>query len=317
MPQADTTRPPISPRRAFLYSLLVPGSAQSLLQRPHVGALFFGFEVAGIALATKAASDLRYARAHARDSIILRYEVDAITGLPVLDEDGNPIAQDDATRALRAAHAAFWLSPQTISVGVIGPGQVGRALLSQLAAAIPALRQRSGIDLRIRALADSRRMRLGGQGFDTAAELEVLQQGGGEPADLDAFKSRISGGVLGTGDAGYDEARKVWNGTVDRRPALIARCLTDADVQAGVRFAAEHRMLLSVKGGGHHIAGNAVAEGGLMLDMSGMKAIRIDAAERTARVGPGALLADFDREAQAHGLARPLGINSTTGVTWL
>jgi FAD/FMN-containing dehydrogenase len=137
------------------------------------------------------------------------------------------------------------------------------------------------------------------------------------PADLDAFKSRISGGVLGTGDAGYDEARKVWNGTVDRRPALIARCLTDADVQAGVRFAVEHRMLLSVKGGGHHIAGNAVAEGGLMLDMSGMKAIRIDAAERTARVGPGALLADFDREAQAHGLATPLGINSTTGVAGL
>jgi hypothetical protein len=89
-PQVDTTRPPISPRRAFLYSLLVPGSAQSILQRPNVGAIFFGFEVAGIALAAKAANDLRYARAHARDSIVLRYEVDAVTGLPVLDDDGNP-----------------------------------------------------------------------------------------------------------------------------------------------------------------------------------------------------------------------------------
>ena len=69
----------------------------------------------------------------------------------------------------------------------------------------------------------------------------------------------------------YDEARKVWNGTVDRRPALIARCLTERDVQAAVRFAAAHRMLLSVRGGGHHIAGNAVADGGLMIDLSGMR----------------------------------------------
>ncbi len=84
-----------------------------------------------------------------------------------------------------------------------------------------------------------------------------------------------------------------------------------------MRFAAAHRMLLSVRGGGHHIAGNAVAEGGLMIDLSGMRAISIDAAKRTARVGPGALLGDFDREAQAHGLATPLGINSTTGVAGL
>ena len=136
-------------------------------------------------------------------------------------------------------------------------------------------------------------------------------------SDVDAFTAQISGGVLGATDAAYDDARKVWNGTVDRRPALIARCLTEGDVQAAVRFAGEHRMLLSVRGGGHHIAGNAVAEGGLMLDMSGMRSIRIDVAERTARVGPGALLADLDREAQAHGLATPLGINSTTGVAGL
>ena len=103
-------------------------------------------------------------------------------------------------------------------------------------------------------------------------------------SDIDAFAAQIRGGALGPSDEGYDEARKVWNGSVDRRPALIARCLTDSDVQAAVRFAAAHRMLVSVRGGGHHIAGNAVAEGGLMIDLSGMRAIKIDAARRTARV---------------------------------
>ena len=137
------------------------------------------------------------------------------------------------------------------------------------------------------------------------------------PSDVDAFTAQISGGVMSAADGAYEEARKVWNGTINRRPALIARCLTEGDVQAAVRFAAAHRMLLSVRGGGHHIAGNAVAEGGLMIDLSGMRAVSIDAAKRVARVDPGALLADFDREAQAHGLATPLGINSTTGVAGL
>ena len=136
-------------------------------------------------------------------------------------------------------------------------------------------------------------------------------------SDVDAFAASISGGVLRAGDAAYDEARKVWNATVDRRPALIARCSRDGDVQAAVRFAAAHRMLVSVRGGGHHIAGNAIAERGLVIDLSGMRAISIDPAKRIARVGPGALLADLDRESQAHGLATPLGINSTTGVAGL
>ncbi len=136
-------------------------------------------------------------------------------------------------------------------------------------------------------------------------------------SDVDTFSAQISGGVLDATDDAYNEARKVWNATVDRRPALIARCLNDSDVQSAVRFAAAHQMLVSVRGGGHHIAGNAVAEGGLMIDLSGMRAISVDAAKRTARVDPGALLADFDREAQAHGLATPLGINSTTGVAGL
>ncbi|WP_431276393.1 FAD-binding oxidoreductase [Variovorax ureilyticus] len=138
-----------------------------------------------------------------------------------------------------------------------------------------------------------------------------------QQSDVEAFAAQIKGGVLRLGDAGYDEARKIWNATVDRRPALIAKCISDADVQAGVRFAARQRMLLSVRGGGHHIAGNAVAEGGLMLDMSGMKTVEVDASTRTARVDAGALLSDFDKAAQAHGLATPLGINSTTGVAGL
>jgi FAD/FMN-containing dehydrogenase len=136
-------------------------------------------------------------------------------------------------------------------------------------------------------------------------------------SDVAALAAQISGATLTPADDGYDEARKVWNATVDRRPALIARCLTTGDVQAAVRFAAAHRMLLSVRGGGHHIAGNAVAEGGLMIDLSGMRSVSINAQTRTALVGAGALLVDLDRESQAHGLATPLGINSTTGVAGL
>ena len=136
-------------------------------------------------------------------------------------------------------------------------------------------------------------------------------------SDVDTFATNISGGVLSVADGSYDEARKVWNGMVDRRPALIARCKNDADVQSAIRFGGAHRMLMSVRGGGHHIAGNAVAEGGLMIDLSGMRAVDVDVAKRTARVEAGALLADFDRAAQAHGLATPLGINSTTGVAGL
>ena len=134
---------------------------------------------------------------------------------------------------------------------------------------------------------------------------------------ITALAAQISGGVLTAADAAYDEARKVWNATIDRRPAVIARCLVATDVQAAVRFAAAHRMLLSVRGGGHHIAGNAVAEGGIMVDVSAMRAINVDPVRRTARVGAGALLADVDRATQAHGLAVPLGINSTTGVAGL
>jgi FAD/FMN-containing dehydrogenase len=104
---------------------------------------------------------------------------------------------------------------------------------------------------------------------------------------------------------------------VDRRPAMIGHCVAPEDVQELVRFAREHSMLLSVRGGGHHIAGNAVAEGGLVVDLSGMRAVAVDADRRRARVGGGALLGDVDHATQAVGLATPLGINSTTGFAGL
>jgi FAD/FMN-containing dehydrogenase len=123
--------------------------------------------------------------------------------------------------------------------------------------------------------------------------------------------------VLLPGAPGYDEARTIWNAMIDRRPGLIIRCGSTADVVEGVRLAQEHDLILAVRGGGHNIAGNAVNDGGLMLDLSPMKSIQVDQGKRTARVGPGATLAEFDREAQAFGLATPVGVNSTTGIAGL
>lgn len=140
----------------------------------------------------------------------------------------------------------------------------------------------------------------------------------GLPAeDLATLRQAIRGGVITAADTGYAAARSVWNAMVDRHPALIARCLGSQDVRHAVDFARTRRMLTSVRGGGHHIAGNAVAEGGLMIDLSAMRSVHVDAESRTARVGAGALLGDVDHETQAHGLATPLGINSTTGIAGL
>ena len=136
-------------------------------------------------------------------------------------------------------------------------------------------------------------------------------------SEIEALVAGIRGEVLTPRDGAYDAARKIWNGMVDRRPAVIVRCSNAQDVRHAVNFAREHRMLVSVRGGGHHIAGNSVADGSLVIDQSGLRTVRVDPERRTARVAPGALLGDFDREAQAFGLATPLGINSTTGVAGL
>ena len=133
-------------------------------------------------------------------------------------------------------------------------------------------------------------------------------------ADL---RQTLRGNVCLPQEAGYDEARTIWNAMINRRPGAVVRCRGAADIVAAVRFAREHGVLLAVRGGGHNIAGNAVCEGGLLIDLSLMRSVRVDPASRTARVEPGATLGDFDKEAQAFGLATPLGINSTTGVAGL
>lgn len=134
---------------------------------------------------------------------------------------------------------------------------------------------------------------------------------------LDAFAASLRGQLLNAGDAGYDEARNVWNAMIDRRPGLIVRCAGAADVIAAVNFARENHLLTAVRGGGHNIAGSAVCDGGLMIDLSAMKSVRVDRVARRVWVEPGATLADLDKETQAFGMAVPTGINSTTGVAGL
>lgn len=134
---------------------------------------------------------------------------------------------------------------------------------------------------------------------------------------IEDFRAALRGPLLLPDTPGFDAARAVWNAMIDRRPAIIVRCAGVADVMRAVTFAREHDLLLSVRGGGHNIAGNAVCDGGLMLDMSLMKSVWIDPEARLGYVEAGATLSDFDHEAQAFGLATPLGINSTTGVAGL
>jgi FAD/FMN-containing dehydrogenase len=138
-----------------------------------------------------------------------------------------------------------------------------------------------------------------------------------DAATLDGLRSGLRGHLLQAGDDGYDAARTIWNAMVDKRPALIVRCRGAADVMRAVSFAREHDLLLAVKGGGHNIAGSALCDGGMVVDLSLMRAVRVDPLARRAWVEGGATLADFDHEAQAFGLATPLGINSTTGVAGL
>jgi FAD/FMN-containing dehydrogenase len=133
-------------------------------------------------------------------------------------------------------------------------------------------------------------------------------------ADL---KTRVKGPVLLPGDPGYDEARSVWNGMIDRRPALIVRCLGVADVIASVNAGRDRGLPLCIKGGGHNIGGLAVADGALMLDMSLMRGVWVDASQRLAHAQAGCLLGDVDRETQLHGLAAVLGFVSNTGCAGL
>jgi len=137
------------------------------------------------------------------------------------------------------------------------------------------------------------------------------------PEQIASLRAKVRGAVCTPGEPGYEKSRTIWNAMIDRRPGLVVCAAGAADVIEAVKLAREHGLLLSVKGGGHNIAGHSVCNGGLMLDLSAMKSVRIDPAARTARVEPGVTLGEFDREAQAFALATPLGINSTTGVAGL
>lgn len=134
---------------------------------------------------------------------------------------------------------------------------------------------------------------------------------------IDALKGAMRGQLLQDGDAGYEQARHIWNATIDRRPSVIARCAGVSDVRCAVNFARQHDLLLAVRAGGHNIAGSAICDGGIVIDLSSMKSVCIDPRRCRAYVEPGVTLGEFDHEAQAFGLATPLGINSTTGVAGL
>jgi hypothetical protein len=145
------------------------------------------------------------------------------------------------------------------------------------------------------------------QGADTGLEDTVVE----------AFKASLRGALLRPGDVGYEDTRKIHNGMIDRRPALIARCAGVADVLTGVRFAREHDLLVSVRGGGHGMPGFAVCEGGLMLDLSGMKSVHVDPHHRTVRAEAGVTWGEFDHETQAFGLATTGGVVGSTGIAGL
>jgi FAD/FMN-containing dehydrogenase len=138
-----------------------------------------------------------------------------------------------------------------------------------------------------------------------------------DEAALDALGAGLRGELLTEGTPSYDVARTIWNAMIDRKPGIIVRCQGTADVVQAVRFAANNKLLVAVHGGGHNIAGNAVCDAGLMIDLSQMKSVRVDPKSKHVWVEPGATLADLDRETQAFGLAIPTGINSTTGVAGL
>ena len=136
-------------------------------------------------------------------------------------------------------------------------------------------------------------------------------------ASLKTLRDTLRGPSFCPGDPGYDAARTIPNAMIDRRPAVIARCAGAADVIQCVRFAREHDLILSVRGGGHSVAGKAACDGGVMVDLSAMKGIRVDAKGRRARAEAGLTLGEFDRGTVAFGLATPLGVVPKTGISGL
>jgi FAD/FMN-containing dehydrogenase len=145
------------------------------------------------------------------------------------------------------------------------------------------------------------------QGADTGLEESVVE----------AFQARLRGELLRAGEAGYDETRKIHNAMIDRRPALIARCAGVADVLSAVRFARDHELLVSVRGGGHGMPGFAVCDGGLMIDLARMKGVSVDPHQQTVRAEAGVTWSEFDHETQAFELATTGGVVGSTGIAGL
>jgi FAD/FMN-containing dehydrogenase len=135
--------------------------------------------------------------------------------------------------------------------------------------------------------------------------------------DLDVLGARIDGDVLAVGDAGYDGARALWNGMIDRRPALVVQPAGSGDVAEAIRFAREHGLTVTARGGGHGVAGNALTDGGLVVDLRRLNGIEVDLAARTVRAGGGVTLGELDAATQEHGLATPLGVVTKTGIAGL
>lgn len=134
---------------------------------------------------------------------------------------------------------------------------------------------------------------------------------------IETLKDKVKGQVILPEDPSYNDTRKIWNSMIDRRPAVIVQCSEANDVAPVISFARENGFEISIRGAGHNIAGNAVCDNGVMIDFSNMKTVSVDAEQRRAYVEPGATLGDFDEAVQAHGLATPVGINSTTGIAGL
>jgi FAD/FMN-containing dehydrogenase len=155
--------------------------------------------------------------------------------------------------------------------------------------------------------------------IDGGLELRTLDGGIARlsPDDVAAFRAGFRGALVTPSDGAYDEQRAIWNAMIDRRPGLIARCTGTADVVAAVKLARAHGLLSSVRGGGHNIAGLAIADGGLVIDLSAMRGVFVDPSARTVRAQAGCTLGDVDRETQLHGQAAVLGFVSMTGIAGL
>src|SRR5436309_615238 len=155
----------------------------------------------------------------------------------------------------------------------------------------------------------------------TRGHLKGASTGGGAVSisgrELAEFADQLHGEFLRPQDEGYDDARKIWNTMIDRRPALIVRCRDAEDVTRSIAFARDHGLPLAVRGGGHNVSGNALCDDGLVIDLSPMKEVRIDTERRTAVVGGGVTWGEFDKAAQASGLATTGGVVPATGVAGL